>query len=242
MRASLKRICALALGALALVFASCEKPATGLFVVISADPPVMERMRAIRVRVYSPSNSMTVRSERTFPVAPPRMPLSFPITAADTSQKVRIEVEGFAVDLSQGTPNAMPIIESRFITGFITGKVLVAPILLVGRCLDRVGAMGCPQGRVCDPGAPPMGDMCGDPERPANSLTEHSDIVDDPCPEGSFRDGTICRMPPGADGGMMMMGPPDGGMPPPADGGAPPRDTGSLPLPDTGLLADASAD
>lgn len=249
MKEALKRLSVIALGVLAVVFTSCEKPATGLFVVISADPPVVRDLRALRVRVYASPTTNVIKSERTFLGPTLRLPLSFPITPSDPAQKVRIEVDGFSIE-PMGRPGevVMAFIESRVIVGFIANKVLDVPVILVGRCIGRVGMMACSPGSTCDPAGPPeMMAACTNAERPTNSLPEHSDVADDPCDAGSFREGTFCRptmggnaMPP-PDSSTIM--PPDAGMPPPADSGAPPQDNGSLlpDVPDTGLLTDASA-
>lgn len=235
--------------AAAVALCACERPATGFVVVVDGEMPVRERLRFVRVKVYSPPESPTPNVGTRVLAVNGRLPLTFSIGQADLTQSVRVDVEGFegVIDTVMGRPGlriaTTPFIEGRAVGAFVPGKVKVLPVVLFGGCINRVGVcMNIYD--TCDPMLPMS---CRRAEYSGSQLVDFDAGVNDPCPLGNLREGATCLVPPDGsmmgmpDGSMMMPPPADAGMPPPADSGPPPQDNGSLSLPDTGLFTDASA-
>lgn len=172
--------------ALALAGAGCgAKPATGLVVVVDADPQLASRLGSIRVRTFAPTG-LTPIDEQVFAVGlvRSRFPVSFGVSPREGSTQVRVEVTGLEV--------GREIVFARAATRYIEGRVLTLPITLWGACADQV-ACASPV-NTCGPTG-----VCGattavDPA----TLTDYTPGAATPCPSNMVRSMGSCVVPPDA--------------------------------------------
>ncbi len=170
----------MALAALALVGAGCgSNPATGLVVVVDADPLLASRLGSIRVQTFSPT-ALNPIDDQVFAVglARSRFPISFGVSPREGSTQVRIEVTG--------TEAGRPIVFARAATRYVTGRVLTLPITLWGACADQVA---CPtSGMTCSRTGVCGANTAVDPA----TLTDYTLAATTPCPSGMLRDNGRC--------------------------------------------------
>jgi len=167
------------LAALALLGAGCgSDPATGLVVVVDADPLLAQRLGSIRVQTFAATGLVPI-DEQVFAVGlRSRFPISFGVAPRPGSTQVRVEVTGIE--------SARPIVFARVATRYVAGRVLTLPITLWGACADQ---LACPSpGMTCGPAGPCGANAAVDPA----ALTDYTPSATTPCPSGMVRDNGRC--------------------------------------------------
>lgn len=174
--------------ALVVAGAGCgNDPATGLVVVVDADPAIAARVGAIRVQTFEPAGTNAIDTQLFEIGVRYRFPVSFGVTPRPGSAQVRVEAAG--IDRT----NATPFVFARATTRYVEGRVLTLSLVLWGACADR--PTPCPLGTTCtSAGECDLRAAIVDP----TNLPTYTASADAQCPPGMVRDRGVCVSPPDA--------------------------------------------
>ncbi|MEZ4410601.1 MAG: hypothetical protein R3A52_29585 [Polyangiales bacterium] len=197
---------ALAAG-LALGASGCTTAATGLVVVVEAEPFLSgpEGIQRLRIEVYNPPDASG--PTQSVELNPAAWPASVSVLPRELNGAVRVEVIGLRMGMSGGRVLAI----SRRMVAFQEGRVLLVRVPLYDVCAGhaacaddddcRVALVCADRNEVCVNGAEP-----DDPAQPAcasaivTNPPDYESIDDAPCGMNEYRFDRICRARPAMQG------------------------------------------
>lgn len=184
--------------ALTLAAASgCTTAATGLVVVVEAEPFLSgpDGIQRLRVEVYNPPDAPS--PTQAVELSPNAWPASVSVLPRELNGAVRVEVIGTRMGEMGGRPLAV----SRRMVAFQEGRVLLVRVPLFDVCAGRCAGDDCRVALVC----PDRNEVCangaGDAEPPravcASAILtaprDYESVDDSPCPMGMYRFDRDCR-------------------------------------------------